>query len=88
LELWIAVSEKGLQNNVTAGENSGETLQHADVVRTLHKIDSFRGQGDAATPVTVELKPNWKLTNVHVVAFLVDRNSHRIVGAASVSPHI
>lgn len=86
LELWIAVTERGLQTSVNAGENSGETLQHADVVRTLHKAQSLRGANNAATPVTVDLKENWKLANVRVVAFLVNKTSHHIVGAVSVAP--
>src|SRR6516164_4461397 len=40
-ELWLAVTEKNLQSHVTAGENSGETLQHAPVVRLLGKIRSI-----------------------------------------------
>jgi hypothetical protein len=87
LQLWVAVTESGLATNVTAGENSGEKLQHADVVRSLQKIGGFQGgQSDAATEVSVQLKAAWKLPNLRVVAFVVDKVSHRIVGAASVSP--
>lgn len=86
LELWIAVTEKGLQTSVNAGENSGETLQHADVVRTLRKVQSLHSESSATTAVNVDLKENWKLANVRVVAFLVDKTSHHIVGAASVTP--
>jgi hypothetical protein len=38
LELWIAVTERGLQSDVQAGENSGRRLQHAAVVRSLRNL--------------------------------------------------
>jgi hypothetical protein len=37
-EVWLAVTESDLHSDVKAGENSGETLQHAPVVRALRKI--------------------------------------------------
>jgi hypothetical protein len=86
LELWIAATEKGLQTSVNAGENSGETLQHADVVRTLRKAQSLHSESNTTTTVSVDLKENWKLANVRVVAFLVDKTSHHIVGSVSVTP--
>lgn len=86
-QLWIAVTEAGLQTSVTAGENSGEKLQHADVVRWLHRVEGAPGaQGGVIRQVSVPLKPEWKLPNVRVVAFVVDRSSHHIIGAAAVSP--
>ncbi len=42
LELWVAVTEKGLQSDVKAGENNGETLRHAAVVRSLRKVGSHQ----------------------------------------------
>jgi hypothetical protein len=83
VELWLAVTETGLHNDVKAGENSGETLQHADVVRTIRKLETLRNQDDASTQITVDLKPVWNVTNVRVVAFLVDKSSRRILGAAT-----
>src|SRR5215470_19407677 len=35
--VWIAVTESGLHSNVKAGENAGEDLHHASVVRSLRK---------------------------------------------------
>jgi hypothetical protein len=80
LELWVAVTERGLQTEVKAGENSGETLHHAAVVRTLRKATATRNTSDFANQVTVKLEKNWKRENLTVVAFLVDKNSRKIVG--------
>lgn len=81
LELWVAVTEKSLQSDVKAGENSGETLRHAAVVRSLRKAGSTKTGTDYANQVTVKLEKNWKRENLAVVAFVVDKNSHKIVGA-------
>ncbi len=81
LELWIAVTEKGLQSAVKAGENSGETLRHAAVVRSLRKAGSIKSGSDYTNQITVKLEKNWKPENLAVVAFVVDKKSFKIVGA-------
>jgi hypothetical protein len=83
-ELWVAVTEGGLETQVTAGENSGERLQHAAVVRALRKIDRIRG--DANQRVTLRLEETWRRGNLAVVAFVVEKNSRKIVGAGIVHP--
>jgi hypothetical protein len=79
-ELWVAVTEKSLQSDVKAGENAGERLQHAAVVRTIQKVKPARGSSDYPDSVTLDLKDNWKPENLLVVAFLVDKSSRSIVG--------
>jgi hypothetical protein len=87
LQLWVAVTETGLESNVTAGENSGQKLQHADVVRTLLLVDGFRNQVGDTARVRVPMKPEWKSANLRIVAFVVDQGSHHIVGAVRANPH-
>jgi hypothetical protein len=82
-ELWIAVTEKGLQTDVKAGENSGETLKHAAVVRSLRKIETLRDPGGYNRQVQVSINPGWKKENLAVVAFLAEKNSRKIIGAAA-----
>jgi hypothetical protein len=82
LELWLAVTEKGLQSDVKAGENSGETLKHAAVVRSLRKIEDVRGDGVFEKQVSVNLKKDWKREQMSVVAFVVAKGSRKIVGGA------
>lgn len=80
-ELWIAVTEKNLQTDVKAGENSGETLKHAAVVRSLKKIDTVRDPAGYTRQVQVALNPAWKKENLAVVAFLAEKSSRKIIGA-------
>jgi hypothetical protein len=82
-EFWIAVTEKGLHNDVTAGENSGERLQHAAIVRSIQKVDSIRGSDDHVTHAIIKLHNSWQRENLAVVAFAVEKKSHRIIGANS-----
>jgi hypothetical protein len=85
LELWVAVTEKGLQSNVKAGENSGETLKHAPVVRTLRKVDSLRDPNGYRKQVELPLDPEWRKQNLDVVVFLAEKTTRRIVGVATAS---
>jgi hypothetical protein len=84
-ELWIAVTEKGLQTDVKAGENSGETLKHAAVVRSLRKVDTLRDLSGYDRQIQVTIEPRWKKENLAVAAFLAEKSSRKIVGAATSS---
>ncbi|MGB7436129.1 MAG: DUF1223 domain-containing protein [Candidatus Acidiferrum sp.] len=85
-EVWLAVTESGLGNSVTAGENAGQELRHASVLRSLHKIGVAKTTGDSAFEGTprVKFKPDWKKQNLRVVVFVQGKKSMRILGAASV----
>jgi len=82
LELWIAVTERGLQSDVQAGENSGLRLQHAAVVRSLRKLEARDSAARFQSQVTVQVSRAWRRENLAVIAFLVDSSSHRIAGIA------
>lgn len=84
-DVWLAVTEDGLQMQVTAGENSGRTLQHASVIRSLEKIGSLSDKDGAAFTADprVKFKSGWNKSNLHVVVFVQDHKSLRIVGAGS-----
>jgi hypothetical protein len=82
-EVWIAVTEKGLQTDVKAGENSGETLKHAAVVRSLRKIDTVRDLAGYKRQIQVDIDSGWKKENLAVVVFLTERSSLKIIGATA-----
>jgi hypothetical protein len=82
-EVWIAVTEKGLQTDVKAGENSGETLKHAAVVRSLRKIDTVRDPAGYKRQDQVTIDPRWKKENLTVVVFLAEKSTRKIIGAAA-----
>lgn len=83
LELWLVVTEKGLQTDVKAGENSGETLKHAAIVRSLQKIDTMREPAGYSRQFQAAVDPNWKKENLAVVVLLTEKQSRRIIGAAT-----
>jgi hypothetical protein len=83
LELWLAVTERGLSSDVKAGENSGETLQHAAVVRSLQKIAVVQSDEPFTKRVTPNLKQEWKREQLSLVAFVVEKDSRKIVGGAT-----
>lgn len=82
-ELWIAITEKGLHSDVKAGENSGENLQHAPVVRAIFKSNSFSGASDYQTRTNAKIDASWQSENLSFVAFVVEKNTRKIIGAAS-----
>ena len=88
-EVWLAVTETGLHTAVKGGENSGVDLHHAAVVRKLQRLGSAAakaGPAAAAMPVfpsvKVSLDSDWKRENLRIVAFVQERHSLRIIGAA------
>jgi hypothetical protein len=84
-EVWLAVTEDGLQSSVNRGENAGHVLHHVGTLRSLHKI----GVADANAAVSfkgdprVKMESRWKPENLHVVVFVQEKKSHKILGAAS-----
>ena len=85
-QVWLAVTESALHSNVLHGENAGEDLHHAAVVRSLRKggeavpnrESAFSGEQD------LRIDPGWKKENLRVVAFVQDPKSKHILGAASI----
>jgi hypothetical protein len=84
-EVWLAVTETGLHSAVNGGENAGQDLHHAPVVRWLRKAGnaspnsapSFTGESD------LKLDSAWKRANLRIVAFVQERRSRHILGAAA-----
>jgi hypothetical protein len=85
-EVWVAVTEDGLQSTVNRGENAGHVLHHTATLRSLHKV----GTADVSAPSVsfkgdsrVKFESRWKPENLHVVAFVQEKKSRKILGAAS-----
>ena len=83
--IWLAVTETGLHSNLKAGENSGQDLHHAAVVRSLRKVGDAKAGKDIAysSEQEVRLDSAWKRENLRVVVFVQDPKSRHILGAAS-----
>jgi hypothetical protein len=85
-EAWLAITETGLHSAVTRGENAGEDLHHAAIVRSMRKLGEAKADretsfnGDASVP----LKKEWKRENLRAVLFVQEKKSRRILGAAEI----
>ncbi len=85
-EIWLAVTEDGLQSSVNRGENAGQVLHHVATLRSLHKIgvaDAAAGSASFKGDTRVKIESRWKPENVHVVVFVQEKKSRKILGAAS-----
>ena len=80
LDGQLFITEDGLTSNVQRGENAGRTLHHDAVVRAMYPLAGSPGGGLHARAV---LKPEWRRPELHAVAVLQGRTTHRIWGAAS-----
>ncbi len=85
VDVWMAVTEDGLETAVKAGENAGRNLRHAAILRSLHKIGAVPARGSSPFVLNqqVKFKSNWKRENLRIVVFVQERKSLRILGAAS-----
>jgi hypothetical protein len=85
-EVWLAVTEDGLQSSVSLGENAGHVLHHTATLRSLHKIGVADANGTsmsfAGDPV-VKFNSHWNPQNLRVMVFVQEKKSREILGAAS-----
>ena len=86
-EIWLAITEDGLQSSVSRGENAGHVLRHVATLRSLHKIGVADASGASVSftgdPI-VKFNSHWDLANLHVTVFVQKKKSREILGAASI----
>jgi len=85
-EVWLAITETALHSAVKGGENAGEDLHHAAVVRSMRKIGEAKTAGETAFAgeAKVSLQKAWNRENLRAVAFVQQKKSRRILGAAEI----
>jgi hypothetical protein len=85
-EVWLAITETKLHSAVTRGENAGEDLHHAAVVRSMRKIGEAKAGSETsfAGDASVPLQKEWKRENLRAVLFVQEKRSRRILGAAEI----
>jgi hypothetical protein len=81
-DVLLAITEDSLSSNVTAGENAGAFMNHRAVVRELRVLGRVDSSGAFSAAPDLSLARNWKRENLHVVAFMQDRSTRRILGAS------
>jgi len=78
--LCVAVVESGLVSQVRRGENAGRTLSHTNVVRKFFTQPLHEPTG--SVNLNSEFSPSKR--DLQVIAFLQDRRTMAIFGAASI----
>ncbi len=83
-ELLVAIAQDGVASRVERGENRGRTLQHAAVVRRLTTLGRVTGsERRLAKTAVLPVSADWPLADLRIAAILQERDSRRIIGAAS-----
>jgi len=87
--VYLAVTEHGLNTFVQGGENSGRNLRHSSVVRSFGVIGRVNPQGANGGQLvsTLRLPRDWKRENLRAVVFVQERDTFRITGASVVDLH-
>jgi len=84
-EVLLAITENNLRSEVSRGENAGRYLRHSAVVRQLTALGEIGGsQNSFEAEPTVNLDNGWQRDNLRAVAFVQERGTRRVLGAAVV----
>lgn len=80
--VYLALAQNEAQSHVQAGENSGLVLKHVAVVRKLTELGTFAADTPFSKEAILPLNSKWGTSGVRVIAFLQEKISGRIIGAA------
>lgn len=85
-EVILAITESGLHSSVKAGENAGEELHHSPVLRELKVVgDLSKNSQEAFTAQhAVKIDSKWNRENLRAIAFVQEKRSRHILGAAQI----
>jgi hypothetical protein len=83
-DVMLAITERNLLSQVARGENAGRRLTHTAVVRSLRVIGKARPGEPFHTETAAPLDKAWKGENLHVVVWLQEHSSRRVLGAAEI----
>ena len=88
VEIWLAIAEKDLAQNVTHGENAGRELRHSAVLRSLKKLGVAKGKDAVSFEGSAHTKLNreWRSQNLEVIVFAQGKKSKQIVGVTLARP--
>jgi len=80
-DIYLVVGEDKLFSRVGGGRNSGETWPHSCIARRFQLLGKLPvGKGDFS--MVSELappQPGWRLENLHLIAFVQEEDSRRIL---------
>jgi len=78
-DVYVAVTENNLSNNVTRGENQGHKLSHVAVVRRLTLLGHNNSKSAFDTESVVRFAPEWKRKDLRIIAFAQDTKTRKVV---------
>lgn len=84
--VFLVIAEDNLTSKIKRGENSGQVLRHASVVRRLTAIGSVNSSDSKfSAEANLEFLPGWKKENLKIVVFVQENESRRVLGVNKVS---
>lgn len=83
-DVLAAITQDRVVDDVARGENRGRRLTHSAVVRSLATVGSVVGPHlEFSGTASLSLAAPWETPDMRVIAFLQERGSLRILGAAT-----
>jgi hypothetical protein len=82
--IYLAVTEDNLFNNVSRGENKGLKLSHAAVVRSLTRVGSAKRNTPFTADSAIKVAAEWKTADLHAVVFAQSTKSKAILSVSEV----
>jgi hypothetical protein len=80
-DIYLAIALNHAETRVAGGENSGRTLTHRGVVRSLLKIGDLRPGQSFAKDVEIKLQPGADPRNLRLIAFVQEPGAGKVLGA-------
>ena len=86
IDLWMAITEDGLETDVELGENARRRLRHAAVVRRLLSIATRQipVPDHFAVSADLSIEAEWRRSSLRLVAFIQEQQSRHVLGVAQV----
>jgi hypothetical protein len=82
-DVYLAVTEAGLQSDVRGGENKGRTLLHTAVVRKLSLLGVARAGSVFTAQPSVAIEAGWDRSHLRAVVFVQGLRTNRIIGVGT-----
>jgi hypothetical protein len=81
IQLLVAITQDGLSSVVTRGENTGRTLHHVAVARTVQDFDSLSTKSSVIEK-QLSLAKGWGQSGLKALVWLQGTRSREVFGAA------
>jgi hypothetical protein len=83
LDVMYGIVERNLVTDVRSGENGGHVLKHGAVARSLERAGTVKPTERAfSRAISLPIGASWKKADLQLVAFVQDRTTGHVIGAA------